>query len=608
MCIGCNWAQFADYFQNGSTPSRTGLTRREALRRGAAFAATAVAIPAAPSFIAEAIADDNPYADIVFRNGPVYTVADVRPWAHAVAVKGKKIVYVGDDADVQAFVGPQTRVIDLSGKMLLPGFVESHTHPLLGAALTRGVDLQFDTREETVAALRTYRDKIGKVDIVRGFGWRYNAFPAIGPRKEDLDAIWPDTPVFLFAIDAHGAWVNSQALALAGVTKDTKDPVPGVSYFQRDTATGEPTGFLAEPPVMLLVNNAIEPFGLDFVAELVAAWLPKASAAGITAVFDAGMGIVPAQEGFGIYQTLERQGKLPFRVVGSLYHNNAAQDPLPMIKALRAEFKSELVKASVVKLLMDGGDNAHTGVFLAPYADKPETSGEPMLPLDIFNDIVRRADAVGIDVHVHCIGDRATRLTLDAIEAAIKANPARDRRNAIAHCTLVDPADVPRFARLGVVAQFSAQWSVPDEAWQKVTRTRLGDQRADNVYRLGSMLRAGSVLAFGTDWPAANTYSTYKPLDAVEIAITRRELDQPNSPQLGSADEAISLDAALKASTMGSAWQLGLERDIGSIEVGKLADLVVLERNLFEIPPEDIHKTKVVMTLMNCTVTHEERD
>jgi predicted amidohydrolase YtcJ len=294
-------------------------------------------------------------------------------------------------------------------------------------------------------------------------------------------------------------------------------------------------------------------------------------------------------------------------VVGSYYHNNPAIDPMPVIKALRREFQSELVKASVLKLNMDGGDNAHTGVFLAPYADKPETSGEPLLPPNLFADIVRRADGDGIDIHVHCIGDRATRLTLDAVEGAIKANPPRDRRHAIAHLTLVDPQDEPRFARLGVIAQFSAQWAVPDQPWQVVTRARLGPARAGNVYRVGSILRHGGVLSFGADWPAANSYSTYRPLDAIEIATTRRELDKPGSPQLPPFDEVIGLDAALKAATMGAAYQIRMERDVGSLEAGKLADLVVLERNLFEVAPQDIHKTKVLMAVMNGKVTHEER-
>lgn len=605
MCLGCDWANYRDLFVGPAKHGTGDLTRRQTLRHGAAFAATAAAISSTPMAIAKAVAASDPSADIVFRNGPVYTVHRDMPWARAVAVKRKRIVYVGNEAGVQSLIGPQTRVVDLAGKILLPGFVEGHTHPMVGAALTRGVDLQFDTREEILAALRAYRDKVGTVGIVRGFGWRYNAFPASGPRKEDLDALWPDLPVILVGIDGHGAWVNSQALALAGVTKDTKDPIPGFSYFQRDPATGEPTGFLAEPPVMLLVNNAIEPFSLDYVAAGLADWLPKAAAAGITTVFDAGIQVMPDLEGFALYSRLEREGKLPFRLVGSYYHNRPDVDPLPAIKALRREFHSELVHASVLKLNMDGGDNAHTGVFLAPYADAPETSGEPLLSPDKFADIVRQADRDGIDIHVHCIGDRATRLTLDAVEAAIKANPPRDRRHAIAHLTLVDPEDAPRFAKLGVIAQFSAQWAVPDQAWHTVTRARLGAGRADNVYRIGSILRQGGVLSFGADWPAANSYSTYKPLDAIEIATTRRELDKPQGPQLPPADEIITLEAALKAATMGPAWQLGLEHEIGSIEVGKLADLVVLEKNLFDVAPHEIHKIKVAMTVMNGQVRHE---
>jgi predicted amidohydrolase YtcJ len=606
MCLGCHWAKYRDFGKVASTSNGSALTRRQALGLGAAFAATTATLSAEPSFIAEAAPAAKASPDIVFRNGPVYTVDSSKPWARAVAVKGKRIVYVGDDAGVQEFIGPQTRVVDLAGKMLLPGFIEGHTHPLGGAAITRGVDLQFDTREEMLDALRAYRDKIGKVDFVRGFGWRYNAFPTTGPRKEDLDAIWPDTPVFLAGIDGHGAWTNSSGLARAGVTKDTEDPLPGFSYYQRDPATGEPTGFLVEVPVMIQTLNAIKPFDRDYIAESLRVWLPRASAAGITTLFDAGMQVVSDVEGFGIYQELERAGKLPFRVIGSYYHNNPAIDPVPLIKALRSQFHSELVKASVLKLNMDGGDNAHTGVFLAPYADKPETSGDPLLPMQLFNDIVRRADAEGIDIHVHCIGDRATRLTLDAVEAAIKANPPRDRRNAIAHCTLVDPQDEPRFAKLGVVAQFSPQWGVADKPWQFVTRARLGSERADRVYRVGSMLRAGGVLSFGADWPAANSYSTYKPLDEIEIATTRRELDKPDGPQLPSPEEVITLEAALKAATMGPAWQLGMEREVGSIEVGKFADLVVLEKNLFEVASRDIHKTKVAMTVMNGRVTHEQ--
>ena len=605
MCIGCHWASFRNFNASSLAQLGSGLAPPQTIRRGAVFAACAAAgASARPSFSAGSGAATDANADIVFKNGPVYTVDSGNPWARAVAVKGKRIVFVGDEARVEPFVGPQTRVVDLAGKMLLPGFVEGHIHPLVGATLTRGADLQFDTREDILGALKAYREKVRKADLIRGFGWRYSAFPATGPRKEDLDALWPDVPVILLAIDAHSAWVNSQALAVAGVTKDTKDPLPGFSTFERDPATGEPTGYLVEVPAIIRVNNAVEPFGSDYVAESLAEWLPKAAGAGITAVFDAGMQIIPDTEGFAIYSDLEREGKLPFRVIGSYYHNNPEIDPIPEIKALQREFQSELVKASVLKLNIDGGDAQRTAAFLAPYADAPETSGDTLLPPDLFADIIKRADRDGVDIHIHSYGDRATRLSLDAFEAAIKANPPRDRRNAIAHNFLVDPLDAPRFAELGIVGQFSAQWAVPDTS-QAVTRTRLGLPRADELYRMGSILRHGGMLSLGTDWPAAGYTSTYRPLDAIEVATTRREFDKPRGPQLPPVDEVIPLEAALKAATMGPAWQLGMDHEVGSIEVGKLADLVVLEKNLFEVAPQDIHRTKVLMTVMNGKVTHE---
>lgn len=598
MCIACDWAKFSNFLKlDDPPPSDEQPSRRRVLQAGAALAAVGVAPTPAAALAAGG------KADIVFRNGPVYTVNGGREWARAVAVRHKHIVYVGDDAGVRSFIGPRTRVVDLAGKMLLPGFVEGHIHPVGGAVITRGVDLQFDTRDETLDALKAYRAKLGKVDVVRGFGWRYNAFPATGPRKEDLDQIWPDTPVILVAIDGHSAWVNSKALALAKVTKATKDPLPGFSYFQHDPGSGEPTGYLVEPPAMFKVLNAAAPFSISYIAESLEEWLPKASAAGITSLFDAGLQLLPEEAGFQLYQDLERKGKLPFRVVGSTYHNNPAIDPIPVIKALRRRFHSELVQASILKLNIDGGEAQRTAALLAPYTDDPSTTGDTLLPPDLLKDIVRRADRDGINIHIHSYGDRANRLCLDAFEAATKVNPPRDRRHALAHVVFVSPEDLPRFAALGVTAQFSAQWSVGDAYWHGVMRSRVGS-RAEQAFRTGSILRQGGNLSFGTDWPAAGYYSTYRPLEAIEIATTRRELNKPEQPPLAPVDERISLEEALRAATMGPAYQLGLDQKVGSIEVGKLADLVVLEKNLFEVAPHDIHKTRVVMTLMNGEVRH----
>jgi hypothetical protein len=290
-------------------------------------------------------------------------------------------------------------------------------------------------------------------------------------------------------------------------------------------------------------------------------------------------------------------------VVGCHYYNDPKTDPLPIIEALRRKYHSELVRASVLKLNIDGGDAQYTAAMLAPYDDKPDTSGQLLLPEEILKSIVLQADRAGIDVHCHSFGDRATRLTLDAIEAAIAANPPRDRRHALAHLPYISPDDVARFGTLGVVAQFSSQWAVPDANWSGVTKSRWG-ARADRMYEIGSILRQAGRIALGTDWPAAAYYSTFKPLEGIQVAITRQQLGNPSAPTLSPHDERIDLAQALHANTLGAAYQIRLDAITGSIEAGKRADLVVLEKNLFEIPPDDIHTTKISMTMMNGRFTH----
>jgi predicted amidohydrolase YtcJ len=593
MCTICGLAQaFASKTQTAPNMSRRGFIA-SGLAAGAAIAAAG---------IGDALANTGT-ADVVFVNGKVYTVASKRPWAQAVAVKGRRIAYVGDTVGAKAFISRRTEVIDLRGKMLIPGFVEAHTHPYVGSALSQGVDLQYDTREKLLDVLTAYAKTTPGNSLVRGFGWRYLAFPPTGPRKEDLDAIWPDRPVFLCAIDIHCAWVNSKALQLAGITKDTPDPLPGFSRFERDPSTGEPTGFLVEPPAMVQVLDASGPFTLDSAAAALGLWLPKASAAGITSVLDAGVIVVSEDEAFHHYIDLENAGKLPFRVVGTHYYNDPKTDPIEIITRLRAKYHTELVRASVLKLNIDGGVEPYTAYMLEPYSDKPDTNGVTLIPADRIKQIVRTADREGIDVHCHVIGDGAVRLTLDAIEEAIAANPPRDRRHSLAHLPLVSDADLTRFAKLGVIAQSSAQWAVLDPAMVEIAGKRWGS-RADHLFRYNSILRAHGRVTLGTDWPAASYYSTYKPLDAIEVALTRQEIGKPDARALSPIGERIDLAQVLRANTLDAAYQLRLEKNTGSIEVGKCADLAVLQENLFDVPVREIHATPIVMTMMNGGFTH----
>ncbi len=254
-------------------------------------------------------------ADCVFTNGAVYTIDSQNPKAEAVAVSGKHIAYVGNNEGAQAFIGDKTKVTDLKGQMLLPGFVEAHIHPNL-AFFTKGADLQCDTVQEILARVKAQADEHPEAKTIQGFGWRYFLFPTTGPNKADLDKLFPDRPVLLIAIDVHSAWVNSKALELAGINAKTPDPLPGVSYFQRDPKTGEPTGWVVETAAEQMIMARLSPPTVEAQSAATAEQLPKFAAAGITAAFDAGIGTMPAESGFEAYQQLEKDGKLPLRIVG----------------------------------------------------------------------------------------------------------------------------------------------------------------------------------------------------------------------------------------------------------------------------------------------------
>lgn len=550
-------------------------------------------------------------ADYVFKNGAVYTLDVKNPKAEAVAIAGKKIVYVGNNSGVDALTGKETKVVDLKGKMLLPGFVESHIHPWL-AMFAAGADLQTDSLEELLGRVKAWAKANPDARVIRGFGWRYTLFPTTGPTKEVLDRLFPDRPVMLIAIDVHSAWVNSKALELAGIDAKHPDPVPEISYYQRDPVTHEPTGWVVETLAEQEVLARLDPPTPEAVFAAVADRLPDFSAAGITALWDAGIGAVPTEVGMDGYQQLEKQGKLPVRVVGSYYWNNATiKDPVTKVVELQKKYNSELVKVRTLKIMLDGGEAQHTAYMIQPYADRPGFHSELSLPKDQVEAAILTAVSKGIDTHVHSYGDATTRFYLDAIGKAQKVYPKSLSRHAAAHVIFIADEDVPRFAKLNVTMQSSAQWATPDPTIRRTTEI-VGEELAfREFFRHNSVLKAGGRVAFGSDWPAAGYVSSFRPLDAIQVAITRAILPKYGNdqftPVLPPLDERITLDQALKASTLDAAYVLGLEGQIGSLEVGKLADLVVLEKDLYKIPPSEISTTRVKLTMMNGKITFEEK-
>lgn len=560
--------------------------------------------------VIEARAADTREADYVFKNGAVYTMDSGAPKAEAVAVTGKEISYVGNNKGAESYVGKKTQVIDLKGKMLLPGFVESHIHPTL-AALAAGADLQSDSLEDVLASVKAWADAHPDAKVVRGFGWRYTLFPTTGPTKEDLDRLFPDRPVFLVAIDVHSVWANSKALELAGVNASTPDPVPGVSYYQRDPKTHEPTGWIVETLAEQEVLAKLDPPTPENVIAAVTEQLPRFAAAGITAAFDAGIAIMPTEQGFEAYQQLEKENKLPVRIVGSYYWNSSAvTDPVAPVLALRGKFHSELVQARSLKIMLDGGEAQHTAVMLEPYADRPGFYGEFQIDEKPVKAAVLKAQANGIDTHAHCYGNAAVRTYLDAVEQARKAYPDSPSRHTAAHVIFLADEDVGRFAKLNVTMQNSAQWFTPDPTIQRTSQIVGEDLAFREFFRMNSVLKAGGRIALGTDWPAAGYVSSYRPLDAIQVAMTRAILPQYGKtqfmPVLPPENERITLDQALKAATLDAAYVLGLENRIGSLEAGKLADLVILEKDLHDVAPKEISGTKVDLTMMNGRITHRD--
>ncbi|MFZ0314756.1 MAG: amidohydrolase [Candidatus Korobacteraceae bacterium] len=547
-------------------------------------------------------------ADYVFKNGAIYTIDSQNPTAQAIAITGKHISYVGTNEGVQAFVGDKTQVIDLKGQMLLPGFIESHIHPTM-ALVAEGADLQFDSLDQLLASVKKWADAHPDAKVIRGFGWRYSLFPTTGPTKEPLDKLFPDRPVFLFAIDGHSGWVNSNALEMAGVNTKSPDPVPGFSFYARDPKTGELTGWVVEGPAEQAVFFKLQPPSAELAIAAMTEMLPKFSAAGITAVFDAGISTMSTEDGLDGYQNLEKENKLPIRVVASYYWNNpATEDPAGIALKLRDKYHSELVQFRALKVNADGGEAQHTAVLLKPYFDRPGFYGDYLLDPKLMEAAVLKAQANGLDTHCHCYGDAAIRAYLDIVAKAQKQYPNSPSRHTIAHSLLITDQDVPRFKELNVTMQTSPQWITPDPYSEMVVKILGPDVVNTEWARMNSVSKAGGRLAFGTDWPAAGYVSSYKPLDAIQVALTRAILpqygDKQFTPIMPPVNERITLDQALKASTLDSAYVLDLEKRIGSLEVGKLADIVVLEKDLYKIPPADISTTKVKLTMMNGKVTY----
>ena len=537
-------------------------------------------------------------ADLLIVGAPVYTADPARPLADAVAVRAGRIAAVGAERDLAGLRGPATRVLRLADGLVLPGFQDAHVHTAGGGLELAQCDLHEVEPDGYPAFVARYAADHPDAGWVLGGGWVMDAFGVAGPHLATLDAVVADRPVYLESTDGHSAWVNRRALELAGVTRATPDPPRG--RIERDAA-GEPTGTLHEAAMGLVGDLAPEPDRADWEAAIERGQA-HLHALGITAWQDAAVG--PAM--LDAYRAVAERGRLSGRVVAALrWDVEAGEAQLPdLVGRCRAGTVGRL-RAGAVKIFADGVFENRTAAMLAPY---PDGDGRPtgnhgigMLAADELARVVTALDAEGFDVHVHAIGDRAVRDTLDAFEAAAAANGRRDARHQIAHLQFVHPDDRPRFRRLGVVANAQPYWSCLDGYMRELTLPFLDPERAGWQYPWASLRRAGAVLAFGSDW----TVSTANPLEEIEVAVHRlvpgEDRGEPFLP-----GERVDLPAALDAFTIGSAYALRLETETGSIAPGKLADLAVLDRDPFDAAAGPIGAARVLATLAEGEPVHAD--
>jgi predicted amidohydrolase YtcJ len=530
--------------------------------------------------------------DLALINAKVWTGDPGRPWAEAVAVRGDKIFAVGTTAEIRKLASSAANIVDLGGALVLPGFIDSHTHFLAGGFALKSIQLRAArSREGFVALIAAKARELGKGRWVVNGDWDHQEFsPPELPRKDWIDAVTPDNPVCVNRLDGHMVLANSAALKLAGVTKDT--PVPPGGEIVKDPATGELTGILKDMAMDLVYAKIPEP---SFAEKLEAAEasLRHAAENGVTSVHE-----MADAASFEVFEELARRSGLTARI--HVYIPITEIDTLARLK-LKSPFGSPYLKLAGLKGFVDGSLGSATAYFFEPYTDDLGTSGllhGQMFPEGIMEKRIMEADRAGLQLAIHAIGDRANSLLLDMYERAVAANGPRDRRWRIEHAQHLRPADIVRFGRLGLVAAVQPYHLVDDGRWAE---GKIGPERARTTYAFRSLREAGATLAFGSDW----TVAPLSPILGIYAAVTRRPLDG-KKPGGWVPEEKISVEEAVRAYTANGAYAEFAEAAKGTIQAGKLADMVVLDRDIFTIPPEDIAGVKVALTVFDGKIVHRK--
>ena len=542
-----------------------------------------------------------PGVSAVFYDARAYTVNPSEPWAEAVAVDNKRIVYVGDTTEALKLAGPNTELHDLNGQMLLPGFIDSHMHPVAGGAFALALSLDTGGSVESwVKAIEGYASANPALPVVFGYGFLASTFGPKGPLRSQIDAVVSDRPVLIMDEGFHGAWANTRALEALNITRKTPDPVPGFSYYKRDE-NGDATGYLLEGTAGMAMD-ALDVITEESVVRGTKHVVETLNSYGVTSVFDAGA------IGYGgmlesVLRRLESSGDLTVRIVGSYRPEGPEDIPDAMDRASewRSNLKGERYHYRMLKIMDDGTVEGRTAAMFEDYQGEPGNAGVTVYTQAQMDELVAGAAARNIDVHIHALGERAIHEALNAIETARGAHAESKSRYTICHIQVITDEDLPRFAELDVIAQSTPLWASYDTYGKQF----VSEDQFRRFWRFNSLKKLGVRLTWGSDYPASGAgLLGMSPVVQIEIGRTRQNPGEPDAPVQPRATERLDLDALIRGYTLDAAYQLRLESEIGSLEVGKRADLVVLDRDLFNVPTYEIHQVGTVMTVLGGEIVY----
>jgi len=539
-------------------------------------------------------------ADAVLVHARIYTVNARQPWAEALAIRGGNLVAVGTEAEIRKYRGPSTRVIDAGGRLVLPGFTDCHIHFMDGSLSLERINVE-DVK--TIAGIQQRVKEFAAAHPrdpwILGRGWSYDVFgKAALPDKKYLDEVVPDRPVLLEGYDGHTYWANSKALQAAGITRNTPDPPTGKIVHD---AQGEPTGALKEDAAAELVQRVVPQPTREERLQALRQGMAAANKSGLVRVHSAGGDFAYLD----LLDQLRRQGQLTVR----FYVSDIVRPPelttaeTNKLENARAKYHDQWISGGAVKFFLDGVVESHTAAMLQPYTDDPSQSGKLFWDPAKYKQAVAELNARGFQIFTHAIGDRAVRLALDAYQSSYQSTTVKDLRDRVEHIETISAADITRFGQLGVIASMQPLHAYPDADTLKVWSPNIGPERTTRAWVWHSIAASGGHLAFGSDWPVV----TLSPWPGVQTALTRETAE--GTPTGGFVPtERITLPQVIAGYTLGAAYAGHREKTEGSLEPGKVADLIILNQDLFKIPANQTDKTMVLLTMVGGKVVYRAPD